>query len=192
MIDAPPQYEHGYAFESPADRDPFLFELKRNRDAHEAERDRSEPGESTLLHRFAFRPNRANARESAELQGIPLASLIRTVVIRRAADDYLFLLVPGGRRLDWARLRAHLGVSRLSLPDAEEARAATGYERGAITPFASRTAWPVIADASVLEPDVVAIGGGARGVNVHMSPRTLVELLGAEVADVTAPAAEAG
>ena len=27
------------------------------------------------------------------------------------------------------------GVSRLSLPDAHEAKAATGYERGTITPF---------------------------------------------------------
>lgn len=124
--------------------------------------------------------------ESAELQGIPLAALLRTIVVRRGADDYVFVLVPGGRRFDWPKLRAHLGVSRLSLPDAQEAREVTGYERGAITPFGARHAWPVIADAAALEPDVVAIGGGARGVNLHLSPRELVERLGATVADVTA------
>jgi prolyl-tRNA editing enzyme YbaK/EbsC (Cys-tRNA(Pro) deacylase) len=48
--------------------------------------------------------------------------------VRRGAGDYVFVLVPGGREIDWKKLRAHLGVSRLSLPDAEEARAATGYE----------------------------------------------------------------
>lgn len=125
--------------------------------------------------------------ESAELQGIQLAALLRTIVVRRGADDYVFVLVPGGRRFDWPRLRAHLGVSRLSLPDAEEAREVTGYERGAITPFGARRAWPVIADAAALEPDVVAIGGGARGVNLHLAPRDLVERLGATVADVTTP-----
>ena len=125
--------------------------------------------------------------ESAELQGIPLGALLRTIVVRRGADDYVFVLVPGGRRFDWPKLRAHLGVNRLSLPDAEEAREVTGYERGAITPFGARRAWPVIADASALEPGVVAIGGGARGVNLHLDPRALVERLGAEVADVTAP-----
>ncbi len=126
-----------------------------------------------------------SAEESAELQGIELPALLRTIVVRRGDDDYVFVLVPGGRRLDWPKLRAHLGVRRMSLPDADEARGATGYERGAITPFGATRAWPVIADAAVLVPAVVAIGGGARGVNVHLSPRTLVDQLGAEVVDVT-------
>jgi Cys-tRNA(Pro) deacylase len=125
--------------------------------------------------------------ESAELQGIPLGALLRTIVVRRGADDFLFLLIPGGRRLDWPKLRAHLSVSRLSLPDADEAKAVTGYERGAITPFGATRAWPVIADASVLEPATVAIGGGARGVNLHVAPADLLERLGATVADISIP-----
>lgn len=128
--------------------------------------------------------------ESASLQGIPLGALVRTIVVRRGVDDYVFVLVPGGRRFDWPKLRAHLGVSRLSLPDADEALAATGYERGAITPFGARRAWPVILDASALDHDLVAIGGGARGVNLHVSPRALVEHLGGEVIDVTVSESE--
>jgi Cys-tRNA(Pro)/Cys-tRNA(Cys) deacylase len=128
-----------------------------------------------------------SADESAELQGIPLAALLRTIVVRRGADDYLFVLVPAGRKLDWPKLRAHLGISRMSLPDADEAWSVTGYERGAITPFGSTRAWPVIADASALQQEVVAIGGGARGINLHLRPADLVAQLGAEVVDVTAP-----
>jgi Cys-tRNA(Pro)/Cys-tRNA(Cys) deacylase len=123
--------------------------------------------------------------ESAVLQGINLHQLLRTIVVRRAADDYVFVLVPGGRRFDWPKLRAHLGTSRLSLPDAEEARAVTGYERGAITPFGATTAWPVIADASIADLASVAIGGGQRGVNVHIRPNDLVNALGAELVDVS-------
>jgi Cys-tRNA(Pro)/Cys-tRNA(Cys) deacylase len=126
--------------------------------------------------------------ESASLQGIPLSSLLRTIVVRRGADDYVFVLVPGGRQIDWPKLRAHIGVKRLSLPDQEEARGATGYERGAITPFGSARPWPVVADAPVPELGRAAIGGGARGVNLHLSGADLVAHLGATVADVTAPA----
>jgi Cys-tRNA(Pro)/Cys-tRNA(Cys) deacylase len=126
--------------------------------------------------------------ESAELQGIALGALIRTLVVRRGEDDYLFVLVPGGRRFEWPKLRAHLGVKRMTMPDAEEARSVTGYERGAITPFGSSRPWPVLVDAAALDHDTVAIGGGARGVNLHLSPRDLVEHLGAEVADLSAPA----
>jgi len=126
-----------------------------------------------------------SAQHSAEIQGIELGSLLRTIVVRRGAGDYVFVLVPGGREIDWKRLRAHLGVSRLSLPDADEARDATGYERGAITPFGSTTAWPVVADARVSSLDRVAIGGGAHGVNLHLAGADLVAHLAAAVADVT-------
>ena len=128
-----------------------------------------------------------SAEESAELQGIGLGQLLRTIVIRRGADDYVFVLVPGGRQIDWPKLRAHLGVSRLSLPDKDEAKEATGYERGAITPFGSSNAWPVLADAAAEDLDRVAIGGGARGVNVHLAPADLIRILDADVVDVTKP-----
>ena len=130
----------------------------------------------------------SSAEESARLQGIELYQLLRTIVVRRGADDYVFVLVPGGRQIDWPRLRAHLEVSRLSLPDQDEAKAATGYERGAITPFGSAHAWPVLADASLRSLDLVAIGGGAHGVNVHLAPTDLLTALGADVAEVTRPA----
>jgi Cys-tRNA(Pro)/Cys-tRNA(Cys) deacylase len=128
-----------------------------------------------------------SAEESAGFQGIDVEQLIRTIVVRRGEADYVFVLVPGGRQIDWPLLRAHLGVKRLSLPDQDEARDSTGYERGAITPFASSTTWPVVADLTVADRDVVAIGAGAHGVNVHIAPADLIRLLHADVAAVTKP-----
>jgi Cys-tRNA(Pro)/Cys-tRNA(Cys) deacylase len=138
-----------------------------------------------IEHRVVRTQPAHSAEESAELQGIALGALLRTLVVRRGDDDYVFVLVPGGRRFDWPKLRAHLGVRRLSMPDADEAREVTGYERGAITPFGASRAWPVILDASALANEIVAIGGGARGVNLHLSPAALLMQLGAEVADVS-------
>lgn len=113
--------------------------------------------------------------------------MLRTIVVRRGEDDHLFVLVPAGRRFDWPKLRAHLGVNRMSLPDADEAQRVTGYVRYTITPFGSISAWPVLADASLMEQPVVAIGGGARGVNLHLTPADLVAALGATVVDVSIP-----
>ncbi len=111
--------------------------------------------------------------------------MLRTIVVRRGAGDYLFVLVPGGRNIDWPKLRAHLGVNRVSLPDAEEAKRVTGYERGAITPFGAVASLPVIADTTIASLGRVAIGGGARGVNLHLSAADLLAFLRADVADVT-------
>jgi Cys-tRNA(Pro) deacylase len=140
-----------------------------------------------IPHRVKTNPRPHSAEESADLQGIPLAALFRTIVVRRGEDDYLFVLVPGGRRFDWPKLRAHLGVTRLSLPDKDEARAVTGYERGTITPFGASRAWPVIVDASILGLDRMSIGGGAHGVNLHLAPDDLIRALDAAVVDVTVP-----
>jgi Cys-tRNA(Pro) deacylase len=140
-----------------------------------------------LDHRVVRTRPATSVEESAALQGIPVGNLVRSIVVRRSAGDYVFVLVPGGRQIDWPKLRAHLGVSRLSLPDKDEARQATGYERGAITPLGSIQPWPVVADATVPHLGRVAIGGGARGVNLHVTGADLVANLGARVADVTRP-----
>ena len=141
--------------------------------------------EAAVDHRVVVTEPARSAEESAQYQGIDLNQLLRTIVVRRGEGDYLFVLVPGGRRFDWPKLRAHLGVSRLSLPDADEAREVTGYERGTITPFGASRAWPVIADSSIVGLDRVALGGGRRGVNVHLAPRDLIAATSAEVDDVT-------
>jgi Cys-tRNA(Pro) deacylase len=140
-------------------------------------------------HRVVRTERAGSAEDAAALQGIPLRALLRTIVVRGGEDDYLFVLVPAGRRFDWPRLRDHLGVRRLTLPDAEEARAATGYERYTITPFGSARAWPVIVDAVVMTEPIVSVGGGAFGVNIHLRPADLVAALDAEVVDVSAPEA---
>jgi Cys-tRNA(Pro)/Cys-tRNA(Cys) deacylase len=138
-----------------------------------------------VAHRVVRTEPAGSAEESAALQGVPLDALARTIVVRRGADDYLFVLIPAGRRFDWAKLRGHLGVKRMTLPDAEEAQAATGYVRYTITPFGSTNPWPVIVDASLAAQSVVSLGGGARGVNLHLAPADLVAALDAAVLDVS-------
>jgi Cys-tRNA(Pro)/Cys-tRNA(Cys) deacylase len=145
--------------------------------------------EHGIAHEIVETQPASSAEESAQFQGIELHQLLRTIVVRRGENDYVFVLVPGGRRFDWPKLRAHLGVNRLSLPDAEEAKQVTGYERGTITPFGSTNAWPVIADASIESLDKVAIGGGRRGVNIHLAPGALIAATDAAVVDVTTPEA---
>ena len=132
--------------------------------------------------------------EAAEARGLEPRQILKTLVVRRGEDDYLLVLVPGDRQISWPKLREHLGVSRLSMPDQDTAREVTGYERGTITPFGSALSpagepWPVIADGLIVSREgPVSIGGGAHGVAASVHPAQLVEVLGATVADVTEPA----
>ncbi|MFT4294545.1 MAG: YbaK/EbsC family protein [Micropruina sp.] len=121
--------------------------------------------------------------EAAAVRGIEPRDIVKTMVVRRAADDFLFVLVPGDAEISWPKLRALLGVSRLSMPDAETAHRATGYRRGTITPFGATTAWPVIADASIAGRRV-SMGSGVHGVAMSVDADAMLAALGAVVADI--------
>jgi Cys-tRNA(Pro) deacylase len=138
-----------------------------------------------IPHRVVRTERASTAEEAARFQGIETRQLLRTIVVRRGDDDYLFVLVPAGRRFDWPKLRELLGVRRMTLPDADEAKAVTGYQRYTITPFGSSRPWPVVVDASVATEPVASIGGGALGVNLHLAPADLIAALEARVADVS-------
>ena len=140
-----------------------------------------------IPHEFVRTARARSVEEAAKMRGIPVAALLKTLVVRRGEDDYLFVLVPGDRSIDWAKLRNHLGVRRMTLPDAAEALAVTGYERGTITPFGAATAWPVVADASIDSAGTISLGGGDHGASVKMSAQVMFEALGAAIADVTKP-----
>lgn len=124
--------------------------------------------------------------EAAALRGVRPADIVKTLVVRRDSDDFLFVLVPGDREIAWPKLRALLGVNRLSMPDAALAQQVSGYERGTITPFGSLHAWPVIADAT-LQGRTISLGAGAHGVSATLDADDVVAALGAEVADVSEP-----
>ncbi len=124
--------------------------------------------------------------EAASLRGVLVEEMVKTMVVKRPEGSYLFVLVPGDRVIDWQKLRSHLGERRLSMPDAEEARSATGYERGTITPFGAREPFPVIADPSIATR-TVSIGAGAPGVSLSLAGADVVRVLDAELCEVTKP-----
>jgi len=121
--------------------------------------------------------------EAAALRGVEPRQVVKTLVVRRADDDFVLVLVPGDRTFSWPKLRALLGTSRLSMPDAAGAKAATGYERGTITPFGSTTAWPVVVDSLVTGR--ISLGGGAHGVALTVDADDAVRVLDARVADIS-------
>lgn len=123
--------------------------------------------------------------EAAAARGVAPAAVVKTIVVRLADGDYRFVLVPGDREIAWPKLRALLGVSRMSMPDKDTAYDVTGYVRGTITPLGSSTAWPVVADAALTGS--VSLGAGAHGVAVLVDAGQLADALDATVADVTEP-----
>jgi Cys-tRNA(Pro)/Cys-tRNA(Cys) deacylase len=132
---------------------------------------------------FVERAAAGSLEEAAALLGMPASSVIKTLVVKRHDGDFLFVLVPGDRQISWGKLRAVVGVNKLTLPEASVALEATGYERGTIVPLGSKTAWPVYADSRIAGR--IALGAGEQGVSALVDSELLIAGLAATVADVT-------
>ncbi|WP_343931323.1 aminoacyl-tRNA deacylase [Tsukamurella strandjordii] len=115
------------------------------------------------------RPAARSLDEAAALMELPPSRLVKSLVVRRGEGDYLFALVPGDRSIAWPKLRAVVGVNRLAMPPADEALAATGYERGTITPVGATGGVAGVRRRADRGPDGGARRGGAR---LQRAPRS--------------------
>lgn len=153
-------------------------------------RERVAAAASSLGLAVEFVPRMAarSLEEAATLLGVTPADIVKSLVVKRSDDTYLFALIPGDRQISWPKLRALVGVNKLQLPEPSLALEATGFERGTITPLGSRTAWPVYADASMVGKRV-SMGAGEHGYSLFVQADELLAALSATVADISEPLA---
>lgn len=120
--------------------------------------------------------------QAAAACGVGVDDVVKTLVIRRAEDDFLLAMIPGSRSLSWKKVRAVVGVNRISLPDADTAKQVTGYERGTITPLGLDL--PVLADERIVGR-TITLGTGQRGTVVAIPADAVIDAYGASVADIS-------
>ena len=138
--------------------------------------------EVELVERLAAQ----SLEEAAAILGISPADIVKSLVVKHKDGSFLFALVPGDRQISWPKLRQLIGVNKLSLPSADVALAATGYERGTITPLGSTSAWPVYADSTITGRRI-SMGAGEHGYSAFVDADALTAALGAVVADIADP-----
>ena len=138
-----------------------------------------------IEHRIIHPGHVTSVEEAAAACGVTTQQVVKTLVVRRGEGDYVLVLVPGDRAISWPKLRSLLDVNRLSLPDADEALAATGYARGTITPLGLDL--PVVADERMIGREIT-LGTGQRDTVVALSADAVITAYAAVVADVTADA----
>lgn len=140
-----------------------------------------------LDHRVVTYGRASSIEEAAERRGVPVASVVKTLVVKRGDDDYVLVCVGGDRAIAWPKLREVLGVNRAAMADQDRLVDITGYERGTVTPLGAKGGWPVIVDEAVAALPDASLGGGAHGVAINLAGADLAAAVDARVADVTKP-----
>ncbi len=132
----------------------------------------------SIPHRAFRHPGPIHSLEQAARErGQSPDQAVRSIVFRVSQDEYVMALIAGDRQVVWPALRRYLGRSRLSLASEEEVLAATGYERGAVSPIGLLKPMRILIDESVLAQEEISIGSGARGTTIILRVDDLKQAL---------------
>lgn len=106
-----------------------------------------------------------------------------------AGDEPILAVSCGTDRVDRRAIAAVCGVGRkkVKLASPEIVLEVSGYEVGAMPPFAHRQKIKTLLDQRVLGQPVVFAGGGAENALLRLSPEDILQSTGAQVLDLVNP-----
>ncbi len=116
--------------------------------------------------------------QAAAARGQSPQQLVRSILFRVGAGEYVLVLAAGPEQISWPALRRHLGKSRLTMAKPAEVLEITGYRVGTVGPAGLKTSLPVLVDESVLAQEEISMGSGERDVAVILRVEDLLRALG--------------
>ena len=132
-----------------------------------------------IPHRVFRHPGPVESLEQAAAErGQQPEQIIRSILFRLSADEFVMALMAGPQQIDWKTLRHYLGEKRLTMASEEEVRRVTGYERGAVAPFGLPQPVRLLADESIYAYEEMSLGSGERSVTIILHRDDLRRALG--------------
>ena len=115
-----------------------------------------------------------SAAHVAEVTGIPLERIYKTLVVRGDRTGVFMAVVPGAGELDLKAAAAASGNKRAEMVHLKEVFDLTGYVRGGCSPLGTKKPYPVYCDESILHHEHVCVSAGRRGEQLSLAPADLI------------------
>jgi Cys-tRNA(Pro) deacylase len=115
--------------------------------------------------------------------GIPVARVVKAMILKLSEGRFALVAVPGDRQLSLKKMSMHLKDKDVKLAEARDVRRVTGYQVGAVSVLGLRREdVPAYVDESVLDLEKVFISSGRHDIGLSLSPPDLLKALsGAEL-----------
>ena len=120
----------------------------------------------------------------AEVTGIPLERLYKTLVVRGDRTGIFMAVVPGGGELDLKAAAAASGNKRAEMVHLKEVFDLTGYVRGGCSPLGMKRKYRTFIDRCALDCEKIYISAGVRGEQIIIKPEDLIKACDAVVCDL--------
>jgi Cys-tRNA(Pro)/Cys-tRNA(Cys) deacylase len=120
----------------------------------------------------------------AEDLGVPVAWVVKAMIVQRSDRSFVLVVVPGDRQLSLKKVGAVLADKNVKLAQQRDVERVTGYQVGAVSVLGfRRDDVPNFLDRGVLDLERAVISSGRPDMGLEMDPQELLRALGAQVGD---------
>ena len=133
---------------------------------------------------YEFDENDLAAQHVADSLGQDIAMVFKTLVLQGDKTGHIVCVVPGDMEVDLKALAKASGNKKVEMIAMKDLLAVTGYIRGGCSPIGMKKHFPTYFHSTALNFDHIYVSAGVRGLQIEISPATLIDFVGASVAEV--------
>lgn len=124
------------------------------------------------------------ATHVAEQLGEDIATVFKTLVLRGDKTGLFVCVIPGDKEVDLKAAARISGNKWAEMIAMKELLPQTGYIRGGCSPIGMKRALPTFIHSTALDYERIYISAGVRGLQLAIAPQSLVDYVGATVAQI--------
>ena len=122
----------------------------------------------------------------AEDLGVPVAWVVKAMILERSDRGFALAVVPGDRQLSLKKAGAVLDDKNVKLAQGRDVQRVTGYQVGAVSVMGyRRDDVPSYLDRAVLDLERAIISSGRPDLGLELDPHDLQRAMEAQVADLS-------
>lgn len=120
----------------------------------------------------------------AECTGMVPDTVFKTLVAKGDKTGFCVFCIPCAMEVDLKKAAKVTNNKKVEFLHLKDLLPTTGYIRGGCSPIGMKKKFPTFIHESALNFECIAVSGGARGLQVILSPQALADFIGAEFVSV--------
>lgn len=137
------------------------------------------------LHEYVHDPAAESfGLEAAEKLNVTEQRIFKTLVIALDNNELVVGIIPVGKKLSMKLIAKAMGEKKAAMADKLLVERATGYVLGGVSPLGQKKRLKTVIDSSALQYETIFVSAGRRGLEIELSPKDLIMLTSAVVADI--------
>ena len=121
----------------------------------------------------------------AGMLGVPHENVFKTLVTQGKSGAYFVFVVPVASELDLKKAARSVDEKAVAMIPVKDINKVTGYVRGGCSPVGMKKQFVTRIDESAVLCERIFVSAGRIGQQMELSPDGIVQITGAQYADVT-------